>query len=59
MALAVNVELDLVQQASTTDPAAGRTRVWAKTDGKIYVRKPDGTEVAVGSSGQAFAFFAS
>lgn len=59
MAKNVLVPLDFVQQASTATPAASTLRVYAKTDGKLYVKKPDGSEIAVGSGGgQAFAFFA-
>ncbi len=60
MARTVNTELDIVQQVSTTVPAAGKLRVYGKTDGKLYVMKPDGSEIAVGAGGNSktFAYFA-
>lgn len=43
--------LDATEAAAPSTPAAGKVRVYAKTDGLLYSKDDAGTETALGSSG--------
>lgn len=47
----VDDHLQLAEVSAPATPASGHVRVYAKTDGKLYVKDDTGTETEVGSGG--------
>lgn len=39
--------LDVTQVGAQSTPAAGRTKVYPKSDGRVYSKGPDGAELAM------------